>query len=80
MAAINKRDKRLKLEFVANKDQSIHAGLVLVEAISPAIRTLEEDPPDLMSGPTQRQASRLWARSHNWTIDLCPLHREWLPV
>jgi hypothetical protein len=34
MAAINKRDKRLKLEFIANKDQSIHAGLVLVEAMA----------------------------------------------
>jgi len=34
MAAINKRDTRLKLEFVANKDQSIHAGLVLVEAMA----------------------------------------------
>jgi len=34
MTAINKRDTRLKLEFVANKDQSIHAGLVLVEAMA----------------------------------------------
>ena len=34
MAAITKKDTRLKLEFVANTDQSIHAGLVAVEAMA----------------------------------------------
>ncbi len=34
MAAIQKKETRLKLEFVANNDQSIHAGLVAVEAMA----------------------------------------------
>lgn len=31
MAAITKKDNRLKLQFVANTDHSIHAGIVAVE-------------------------------------------------
>lgn len=34
MAAITKKDARLKLQFVANTDHSIHAGLVAVEAMA----------------------------------------------
>jgi hypothetical protein len=34
MAAITKKETRLKLEFVANSDHSIHAGLVAVEAMA----------------------------------------------
>jgi len=34
MAAITKKDTRLKLEFVANTDHSIHAGIVAVEAMA----------------------------------------------
>ena len=34
MAATTKRDTRLKLQFVANTDHSIHAGLVAVEAMA----------------------------------------------
>ena len=34
MAAITKKETRLKLEFVANTDHSIHAGLVAVEAMA----------------------------------------------
>lgn len=34
MAAIPKKDTRLKLQFVANTDHSIHAGLVAVEAMA----------------------------------------------
>lgn len=34
MAAITKKDTRLKLQFVANVNHSIHAGLVVVEAMS----------------------------------------------
>lgn len=34
MPAITKRETRLKLQFVANADQSIHAGLVAVEALA----------------------------------------------
>ena len=34
MAAITKKDTRLKLQFVANTDHSIHAGLVAVEAMA----------------------------------------------
>lgn len=34
MAAITKKPTRLKLEFVANTDHSIHAGLVAVEAMA----------------------------------------------
>ncbi len=34
MPAISKRESRLKLEFVANTDHSIHAGLVAVEALA----------------------------------------------
>jgi hypothetical protein len=34
MPAIHKKETRLKLEFVANTDQSIHAGLVAVEAMA----------------------------------------------
>jgi len=34
MAAISKKETRLKLEFVANTDHSIHAGLVAVEAMA----------------------------------------------
>ena len=34
MAAITKKETRLKLEFVANTDHSVHAGLVAVEAMA----------------------------------------------
>lgn len=34
MAAITKKETRLKLEFVANTDHTIHAGLVAVEAMA----------------------------------------------
>jgi len=34
MAAITKKETRLKLEFVANSDQTIHAGLVVIEALA----------------------------------------------
>lgn len=34
VAAITKRDTRLKLQFVANTDHSVHAGLVAVEAMA----------------------------------------------
>jgi len=34
MATITKKDTRLKLQFVANTDHSIHAGLVAVEAMA----------------------------------------------
>lgn len=34
MAAITKKDTRLKLQFVANTDHSIHAGIVAVEAMA----------------------------------------------
>ncbi|MDW8310868.1 MAG: transposase, partial [Verrucomicrobiales bacterium] len=34
MAAITKKPSRLKLQFVANSDHSIHAGLVAVEAMA----------------------------------------------
>ncbi len=34
MAAITKKETRLKLQFVANPDHSIHAGLVAVEAMA----------------------------------------------
>lgn len=34
MPAIHKKESRLKLQFVANSDQSIHAGLVAVEAMA----------------------------------------------
>jgi hypothetical protein len=34
MPAITKKDTRLKLQFVANTDHSIHAGLVAVEAMA----------------------------------------------
>src|SRR5258706_8620794 len=34
MPAITKKETRLKLEFVANTDHSIHAGLVAVEAMA----------------------------------------------
>lgn len=34
MAAITKKDSRLKLQFVANADHSIHAGIVAVEAMA----------------------------------------------
>lgn len=34
MAAITKQETRLKLEFIANADHSIHAGLVAVEAMA----------------------------------------------
>jgi hypothetical protein len=34
MAAITKKETRLKLEFVANDDHTIHAGLVAVEAMA----------------------------------------------
>jgi hypothetical protein len=34
MPAIHKKETRLKLEFVTNTDQSIHAGLVAVEAMA----------------------------------------------
>lgn len=34
MAAITKKDTRLKLQFVANTDHSLHAGLVAVEAMA----------------------------------------------
>lgn len=34
MAGINKEDSRLRLQFVANSDHSIHAGLVAVEALA----------------------------------------------
>jgi hypothetical protein len=34
MAAITKKETRLRLEFVANTDHSIHAGLVAVEAMA----------------------------------------------
>ncbi len=34
MAAIHKRETRLKLQFFTNTDQSIHAGLVAVEAMA----------------------------------------------
>jgi hypothetical protein len=34
MPAITKKETRLKLQFVANTDQSIHAGLVAVEALA----------------------------------------------
>jgi hypothetical protein len=34
MAAITKKETRLKLQFVANTDHSIHAGLVAVEAMA----------------------------------------------
>jgi hypothetical protein len=34
MPAINQKETRLKFEFVANTDHSIHAGLVAVEAIA----------------------------------------------
>jgi len=34
MPAITKKETRLKLQFVANTDQSIHAGLVAVEAMA----------------------------------------------
>ena len=34
MAAITKKDSRLKLQFVVNSDHSIHAGIVAVEAMA----------------------------------------------
>ena len=34
MPAITKKETRLKLQFVANTDHSIHAGLVAVEAMA----------------------------------------------
>src|SRR3979409_317269 len=34
MPTITKKDTRLKLQFVANTDHSIHAGLVAVEAMA----------------------------------------------
>ena len=34
MPAITKRETRLKLQFIANTDHSIHAGLVAVEAMA----------------------------------------------
>ena len=34
MPAITKKETRLKLQFVANTDHSIHAGLVAVEALA----------------------------------------------
>ena len=34
MAAITKKETRLKLQFVANTDHSIHAGIVAVEAMA----------------------------------------------
>jgi hypothetical protein len=34
MPAIAKKETRLRLEFVENKDHSIHAGLVVVEAMA----------------------------------------------
>jgi len=34
MPAIHKKETRLKLQFVTNTDQSIHAGLVAVEAMA----------------------------------------------
>ena len=34
MAAITKKETRLKLQFVANTDHSIHAGLAAVEAMA----------------------------------------------
>ena len=34
MAGITKKETRLKLQFVANTDHSIHAGLVAVEALA----------------------------------------------
>lgn len=34
MAAITKKSSRLKLHFVANSDHSVHAGLVVVEALA----------------------------------------------
>lgn len=34
MPAIHKKETRLKLQFVTNRDQSIHAGLVAVEAMA----------------------------------------------
>jgi hypothetical protein len=34
MAAINKKQTRLKLQFVANTDHSIHAGIVAIEAMA----------------------------------------------
>ena len=43
MPAITKQETRLKLEFVANTDQSIHAGLVAVEAM--ARNTSVQTPP-----------------------------------
>ena len=33
-AAITKQETRLKLEFVANADHTIHAGLVVIEAMA----------------------------------------------
>lgn len=34
MPAITKKETRLQLQFVANTDHSIHAGLVAVEALA----------------------------------------------
>ncbi|MCX8092315.1 MAG: hypothetical protein N3I86_15505, partial [Verrucomicrobiae bacterium] len=34
MPAITKKDTRLKLQFVANSDHSIHAGLVALQAVA----------------------------------------------
>ena len=42
MAAITKKETRLKLEFVANTDHSIHAGLVAVEAMARRFGLWEE--------------------------------------
>jgi len=42
MACITKKERRLKLEFIANTDQSIHAGLVAVEAMARRFRLWEK--------------------------------------
>ena len=34
MPALTKKETRLKLEFVANSDHTIHAGLVVIEAMA----------------------------------------------
>ena len=54
----------LNQNLLATTSKHSHRACVS-RSYGPAIRTLEEDPPDLMSEPTQRQASRLLARGHN---------------
>jgi hypothetical protein len=80
LAAITRKDTRLQLQFVANTDHSIHAGLVAVEAMARRFDLWNKVRQLSCLDPRKDKQCGLRAGGDRRPVDLCAVLRRGLSV